>query len=130
MRKTRAQVAHRLEVFFDALGAALHDHDRSLAARRRRPPRKAQTDAVRRLDRAGDDLVWNRSGGNGDEFHERPRGRRGLMAMAYSRRGVGSIALTSPAVLRYPRDTRGPRKTSGTETAGFARERLRVTGQG
>ena len=64
-----AQVAHRLEIFFDLLAAAGEDADRALAVGRRRPARKAQFRAVRRLDGAGDDVLRNGIGGNRDERH-------------------------------------------------------------
>ena len=64
-----AQVAHGLEIFLDQLAAALKHADRALATRRRRPARKAQLGAVRRLDGAADDVFGNGIGGNGDERH-------------------------------------------------------------
>ncbi len=48
-KAARAQLAHRLEIFLDELGAALEQADRPLAARRRMPARKAQLHAVRGL---------------------------------------------------------------------------------
>ena len=68
-----AQVAHRLEIFLDLLAAAGEDADRALAARRRRPARKAQFGAVGRPDGAGDDVFRNGIGGNRDERHGRGR---------------------------------------------------------
>ena len=52
----RAQVAHGLEIFLDELGAALEQADRALAARRRRPARKAQIHPVGRLEGSRDDV--------------------------------------------------------------------------
>ena len=65
-----AQVAHRLEIFFDLLAAPGEDADRALAPRRRRPAREPQLGAVGRLDGAGDDVLRNRIGGDRDERHE------------------------------------------------------------
>ena len=69
-KAARAQFAHRLEIFFDELGAALEEADRALAAGRRMPAREAQAHAVARLERAGDDIFGHRIGGNGNEIHE------------------------------------------------------------
>src|SRR6202166_4959263 len=62
-----AQVAHGLEIFLDLLAAPGEDANRALAAGRRRPARKAQFGAIRRLDGAGDDIVRDWIGGNRDE---------------------------------------------------------------
>src|SRR5260370_29497615 len=73
-----AQIAHRLEIFFDLLGTPGEDADGALAARRRRPARKAQFRTVGGLDGAGDDVFRNRIGGNGDERPARDRlGQKG-----------------------------------------------------
>src|SRR6185295_15495673 len=64
-----AQVAHGLEIFFDLLGAAGENADGALAARRRRPARKAQFGAVGRLDGARDDVLRSRVGWNRNERH-------------------------------------------------------------
>ena len=82
-KAARAQVAHGLEIFLDEFGAALEQADRALAAGRRRPARKAQRDAVGRLQRAGDHILGHRIGGDGNEGHDcggRLRGRRRLIA--------------------------------------------------
>jgi len=69
-RKTAiAQVAHRLEIFLDLLAAPREDADRTLAARGRRPARKAQFGPVRRADGAADDVVGNGICGNRDKRH-------------------------------------------------------------
>jgi len=64
-----AQIAHRLEIFFDRLAAAGEDADRALAPGRRRPARVTQFGAVGGLDGAGDDVFRNRIGGNRDKRH-------------------------------------------------------------
>ena len=60
----RAQIAHRLKIFFDPFAAALKNAHRAAAPRRRQPARKAQRDPVGRLERAGDEVVRNGIGGN------------------------------------------------------------------
>src|SRR5215831_8862152 len=80
----RAQVAHRLEIFFDELSTALHDNHGALAARRRCPTGEAQIDPIGGLDRTGHHIVWHRVGGDGDEFHEAGKSRAAAL-WAYSR---------------------------------------------
>src|SRR3954468_12834273 len=78
-----AQVAHGLEIFFDLLAAPGEHAHRALAPRRRRPARETQLGAVRRLDRAADDVLRHRIGGNGDERHGAGRlGKEGLESRA------------------------------------------------
>jgi hypothetical protein len=69
-KAARPQFAHGLEIFFDEFGAAREQAHRSLAARRRMPARKADADAVARLEHAGDRVFGHRIGGNGNEVHE------------------------------------------------------------
>ena len=69
-KAARAQIAHRLEIFFDPFGAALQDAHRAATPGRRLPARKAQGHAIGRFEHAGDEIVRNRIGGNRDEFHE------------------------------------------------------------
>ena len=69
-KAARAQFAHRLEIFLDEFGAALEQADGALAARRRMPARKAQARRHRCLERAGDNIVGHRIGGDGNEVHE------------------------------------------------------------
>ena len=66
----RAQIAHRLEIFFNVFGAALQDDDGAPAARRRLPAAKAQSHPVRGLEDAGQPVIGHRIGGNRDEFHD------------------------------------------------------------
>ncbi len=70
-----AQVPHRLEILLDHLAAAGEHADRALAARGRRPARKAQLGAIRGLDGAGDSIFGDGIGGNGDKRHGRPSNR-------------------------------------------------------
>ena len=65
-----AQFTHGLEIFLDELGAALEQAHRALAARRRKPARKAHAHAVAGLERAGDHIFGHRIGGDGNEIHE------------------------------------------------------------
>ena len=90
----RAQLAHRLEILLDELGAALEHADRAFAAGRRMPARKAQVDAVARLERARDDVLGHRIGRNGDEIHGHAQ-VAGLRLIAAAARG--SIAACAPA---------------------------------
>ena len=64
-----AQIAHRLEIFFDELAASGEDAHRSLAASRRIPAREAQLHPVRCRDLARDDVVGNRIAGNRNQLH-------------------------------------------------------------
>ena len=57
-----AQILHRFEIFLDALAAPGEDADGPPAIGRRRPARKAQRDAIRRLDRSGERPFRNRIG--------------------------------------------------------------------
>ena len=59
-----AQIADRLEIFFDPFGAARENADRAAAAGRRRKARKADLHAVRGLEHAADGAFGNRIGGN------------------------------------------------------------------
>src|SRR6188768_1097613 len=68
-KAARTQVAHRLEIFFDALGAAVKETHGALAVERWRPARKAQLGAIGRLDGPGHDVVRNRVGGDGNQRH-------------------------------------------------------------
>src|ERR1700730_328489 len=95
-----AQIAHRLEIFFDLLGAPGEDADGALAARRRRPARKAQFRAVGGLDGAGDVVFRNLIGGNGDERHGRNRlggeGRKSRVAGGENVKKSNNPALLNP----------------------------------
>jgi hypothetical protein len=71
-----AQVAHGLEIFLDPFGAAGKQADGAAAAGGRREARKPQGDAVRRFQHAGDGVLGDRIGGNGDEFHRQVRSER------------------------------------------------------
>jgi hypothetical protein len=68
-KAARAQIAHRLEIFFDPLAAALQNDHRALAPGRRQPTGEAQAHAGGRFQFAGDEIVRDRIGWNGDEFH-------------------------------------------------------------
>jgi hypothetical protein len=57
-----AQFLHRFEIFLDALAASGEDAKGPPSARRRRPARKTQRDAIRRPDRSGKRTLWNRIG--------------------------------------------------------------------
>ena len=73
-RKTPgAQVAYRLEVFFDPFAAALQDAHGAAPAGRRLPARIAQRHPVRRLQFAGDEIVRNGVGGDGNVMDHRRR---------------------------------------------------------
>ena len=66
----RAQIAHRLEIFFNVFGAALQNDDGAPAARRRLPPAEAQSHPVRGLEDTGQPVIGHRIGGNRDKFHD------------------------------------------------------------
>ena len=68
-KSARAQVAHGLEVFFDPFATALKDAHGAAPSCRRLPTRKAQRDAVRRLQAIRDEIIRNRIGGDRDELH-------------------------------------------------------------
>src|SRR6516162_7205869 len=78
-----AQIAHGLEIFFDELGAALKQADRSPAAGRRRPARKAKREPVAGLQGSRNATVGYRVGRNGYEVHS--GGERSGMQAPYSR---------------------------------------------
>ena len=68
-KAARAQIAHRLEIFFDPLAAALKNAPRCRCVRPAAASGQSASSRRRRFQRAGDEIVRNRIGGDRDEFH-------------------------------------------------------------